>query len=157
LELAHAIKLVLITNGSLIHLDYVQKSVRRMSELSGEVWFKLDSATDEGLAALNNYAGGAERQRKNLEVCARLCPTWIQTCALALDGSAPSAEERGAYLRTIEDLVRARVPLRGVLLYSIARPSYQPEAPRLSALDAKWLAEFAREIEARGLQVEVSS
>lgn len=156
LLLLHKIKLVLITNGSLIHLEHVQQSIRRMAELSGEVWFKLDSATDAGLAAINNYAGSALRQRRNLESCARLCPTWIQTCWLSMDGREPSDDERAAYLHEIESLVRARVPLSGVHLYSLARPSFQPEAPRLAALDPGRLAELARAIEAEGLRVAVS-
>ncbi|HUR29419.1 MAG TPA: radical SAM protein [Planctomycetota bacterium] len=156
LALLHTVKLVLITNGSLLHLEHVERSVRSMAELSGEVWFKLDSATDAGIVAINNFAGGSARQLKNLERCARLCPTWIQTCLLAFDGREPSREERSAYLQAIEDLVRAHVPVRGVQLYSIARESHQPEAPRLCALDAEWLATFAREIEARGLPVQIA-
>jgi len=156
LLLLHKIKLVLITNGSLIHLDYVQDSIRRMAELSGEVWFKLDSATDSSIATVNNFAGGAQRQRRNLEICARACPTWIQTCWLSIDGRAPSTDEQSAYLREIEELVRARVPVVGVHLYSIARPSFQPEAPRLAALTREQLIEFARAIESKGMRVEVS-
>ena len=156
LALLHKIKVVLITNGSLIQQEHVQQSLRRLAELSGEVWFKLDSAGDAGLASINNFAGGAARQRRNLESCARLCPTWIQTCMFELDGRAPSLDERTSYLQQIDELVKAKLPLKGVHLYSIARPSYQPEAPRMRRLEASWLGEFAREIEARGIKVEVS-
>ena len=151
------IKVVLITNGSLVHLEHVQRSLRRLAELTGEVWFKVDSATDAGLARLNGYAGGAARQRRNLESCARLCPTWIQTCVFTFDGQESDPAERAAYLATIAELARARVPLRGVHLYTIARESYQPEAPRLAAWSAEALARFAREIEAAGLPVAVAS
>ena len=156
LGLLHKIKLILITNGSLIHLERVQLSIAKLAELSGEVWFKLDSASDAGLEAINGFAGGARRQRQNLELCARACPTWIQSCMLRIDGLDPSAAERAAYLAQLEELVRAGIPLQGVHLYTIARPSFQPEAPRLSALGADWLQAFAREIEARGVAVRVS-
>lgn len=156
LGLLRRIKVVLITNGSQIHLEHVQRSIRRLAELSGEVWFKVDSATDAGLRAVNDYNGGALRQRRNLESCAAACPTWIQTCLLRVDGVEPSAAELDAYLEQIAELRRARVPLEGVHLYSIARASHQPEAPRLSALGATWLDAFAKRIEAEGLRVQVS-
>ena len=46
------VKLVLITNGSLAHLEPVQSGLRRMARVRGEVWFKLDAATDEALQML---------------------------------------------------------------------------------------------------------
>ena len=146
----------LITNGSLLDRKAVQAGIAHLGRAGGEVWFKVDSASDEGLAAINSYSGGAERQRRNLELCARLCPTWIQTCWLAIDGRAPSELERGLYLQQIESLVKANFALRGVLLYSIARDSYQPEAPRLSPIAERELREFATEIEQRGVRVEIS-
>lgn len=42
-DLPKELKLVLITNGSLINRHNVQVGLRRMAELNGEVWFKLDS------------------------------------------------------------------------------------------------------------------
>jgi hypothetical protein len=120
------------------------------------VWFKLDSATDAGMRRLNDAKIGPEKARENLEACARACPTWLQTIALAVDGAPPSDAEVEAYLALVRSLVAARVPLEGVLLYGLARPSHQPEAPRLSALPHAWLEEFARRIRAAGLEVRVS-
>ena len=48
------------------------------------------------------------------------------------------------------------VPLRGVLLYGLARESHQPEAPRLSALPGEWLQALGEEIRALGFEVKVS-
>ena len=154
--LLQKIRVVLITNGSLMHLEHVQLAIRRLAQLGGEVWFKLDSATDRGLLRVNNYAGGSARQARHLELCARAAPTWIQTCMFAQDGVEPSADEQAAYLAQIEALVRAEVPLRGVHLYTLARPSRQPEAPRLKALDGDWLESFAERIRARGMPVSVA-
>jgi hypothetical protein len=120
------------------------------------VWFKLDSATDAGQARMNDNRAGVERSRTNLELAARACPTWIQTLVLARDGLEPSAAEQRAYLEFVADLVRRGVPVRGVLLYGLARPSFQPEAPQLSALPAEWLEEFAARIRERGLETRVS-
>jgi wyosine [tRNA(Phe)-imidazoG37] synthetase (radical SAM superfamily) len=155
-ELLPATKLVLITNGSLVNQDVVRRGLERMRSFNGEVWFKLDSATDEGLARIDNYRGGFERHFANLALASRLCPTWIQTCVFARNGAPPSEDERAAYLRAVERIETEQLPVEGVLLYGLARPSHQPEAPELSALPAAWLEQFAQEIRARGLEVRVS-
>jgi hypothetical protein len=46
--------------------------------------------------------------------------------------------------------------LKGVLLYGVARPSMQPEAPRVSALSADELEDIAAELRKKGLTVTVS-
>jgi wyosine [tRNA(Phe)-imidazoG37] synthetase (radical SAM superfamily) len=155
--LAGSVPVVLITNGSLVQKPHVQTALAALRELGGVVWFKLDSATDAGMRRLNDAKTGAERARRDLEACARICPTWIQTLALALDGEPPSEEEIEAYLALVRSLVRDGVPVRGVLLYGLARPSHQPEAPRLSALPLPWLEAFAERIRAAGLEVRVSA
>lgn len=147
-------KLILITNGSLMHRAAVQRGLARMGELNGEVWFKLDRATREGLARVNHAGLGPERVRANLEIAAGLCPTWIQTCVFLEDGMSPSDGERAAYLAFLADALRDGVPLKGVLLYSLARPSMQPEAPRLAPVDDAWGRALADDIRRLGLPVE---
>ncbi len=155
-ELAGRIRVVLITNGSLAHKPEVQRGLSELAELGGEVWFKLDSATEEGQRRINSVALGVERTRTNLELAARAAPTWIQTCVFARNGLEPSRAERDAYLGFVGDFARRGIPLRGVLLYGIARESHQPEAPELAPLPAPWLEAFAGEIRARGLEVRVT-
>lgn len=156
-ELFGRLKLVLITNGSLVSRAEVRRGLAHWSELGGEVWFKLDSATAEGMRRINNVNLTPAAVLSNLESCARLCPTWLQTCVFAVDGEPPSAAEQRAYLEFLAEARDLGVPLEGVLLYGLARPSLQPEAPRLTALPAAWLEDFARSIEALGLRVKVSS
>ena len=155
LDLAGRIPVVLITNGSLVHQEHVRRALAKLAALGGVVWFKLDSATEEGRRRTNDASIADARVRANLETAARLCPTWIQTIAFARGGEPPSRAERDAYLELVRELVDARVPLEGVLLYGLARPSHQPEASELSALPLDWLEAFAREIEAAGLRVRV--
>jgi wyosine [tRNA(Phe)-imidazoG37] synthetase (radical SAM superfamily) len=150
------VKTVLITNGSLVDQPAVASALERLARIQGEVWFKLDGATREAFERINSTAIDPTAHLARLRRCAALCPTWIQTCWFALDGAEPDAREREAYLDALRALARERVPVKGVLLYGIARPSYQPEAPRLSRLPAERLEAFAREIEAAGLEARVS-
>jgi wyosine [tRNA(Phe)-imidazoG37] synthetase (radical SAM superfamily) len=149
-------KLVLITNGSLIQRAKVKEGLRKMASLGGEVWFKLDSATANGMRRINSTRQTVEKMHDNLRTAAQLCPTWLQTCVFEFDGQPPAEVEREAYLKFIGRLRAEEVPLRGVLLYGLARPSMQPEAARLSALPREQMLNFAAEIEARGVAVKLS-
>ena len=150
------IKLVLITNGSLINRPYVQAGLTHMANLNGEVWFKLDSATREGRQYINNTQMSLRQVRKNLKLAASLCPTWLQTCIFQINNNPPSEEEANAYLNFVHDLLQQGVPLKGVLLYGIARPSMQPEAPQLTKVSETWLLEFSNKIKTLGLATKIT-
>ena len=87
---------------------------------------------------------------------ARLCPTWVQTCVFALDGEPPAEDEVAAYLDLLRGALADGAPLAGVLLYGLARPSMQPEAPRLSNLPAAWMDALATRVRGLGLAVHVT-
>ena len=150
------VKTVLITNGSLIQRKGVQSGIKKLAALNGEVWFKLDRATDAGRRRVNNVRIGVARVRANLALAAQFCPTWIQTCVFAIDGKAPGAVEREAYLKFLRGCRADSISLQGVLLYGLARPSLQPEAPRLTPLSPAEMETFAREIRALGFAVKVT-
>lgn len=155
-DLAGKIKLVLITNGSLADRPRVQAGLKTMATLNGEVWFKFDSATAAGMRATNQTRITPEKQHERLAVTSRLCPTWLQTCVFARAGQPPSVDEQAAYLATVARIQREQLPVQGVLLYGLARPSMQPQAEQLSALPADWLDHFAVQIRAAGLPVKLA-
>jgi wyosine [tRNA(Phe)-imidazoG37] synthetase (radical SAM superfamily) len=155
-DLAGKIKLVLITNGSLAGKKYVQAGIRAMAGLNGEVWFKFDRATRRGLRMVNDTETDPERHFQRLRTVAGLCPTWVQTCLFTIDGAAPDAGETAAYLAMLARAKKEIPTLEGVLLYGLARPSLQPESPRLGQLPRQWLEDLAGRIRASALQVRVS-
>ncbi|MDQ6960072.1 MAG: radical SAM protein [Mariprofundaceae bacterium] len=156
-DLTGCINIVLITNGSYVHRPQVRKGLEMMAGHRGEVWFKVDSATDEGIARINGVKLSPKRLRKQLEIAAASCPTWIQTCMFNRDGQPPDEAEITAYLDFLAGLVRDAVSVKGVLLYGVARPSMQPEAMHVSPLDKGWMRGMARRIETVGLPVKLSA
>lgn len=154
--LVGGLKRVLISNGSLMQRPETQLALRRWSELGGEVWFKLDSATEAGIRRINGANLKPAVVLRNLEASARACPTWIQTCMFQYDGAPPSPDEQRAYLDFLAECGRREMPLEGVLLYGLARPSLQEEAGRLSPLPPDWLDDLGQRIEALGLKAKVS-
>lgn len=154
--LPEELKLVLITNGSLINRTNVQKGLRRMAALNGEVWFKLDSVTQTGRLRINNTRASLQRMRENLQTAASLCPTWLQTCVFKLKGEHPDASEINAYISFISTLLLEGTRIQGVLLYTLARPALQPEASSLSKADPAWMKAFADKIRALGISVKIA-
>ncbi|MBI3481102.1 MAG: radical SAM protein [Nitrosomonadales bacterium] len=154
--LPETVKTVLITNGSLLYRSEVQQGLRDIAKLNGEVWFKLDRASEAGMQRINDTHTSMNKVRDNLIAAIACCPTWLQTCWFALDGEPPSRQDEDDYLDFVEALLRAGHKPQGVLLYSLARPSLQPEAPRLSALPAQHLQTFAERIGKLGLTVKVT-
>jgi len=150
------LKTILITNGSLLHRSEVQRGLRNMAQLNGEIWFKLDRASEAGMRLINDTNTGMDRMRANLVTAIALCPTWLQTCWFALDGMPPCKQDEQDYLEFISALLRDGHKLQGVLLYGLARLSRQAEAPRLSALSEGSIQAFADRIAKLGLPVKIS-
>lgn len=148
------IKVRLITNGSLMDKQVIIDSVSHLAKCNGEVWFKLDAGTKEGIARINDVNLNPQSHVQRLKKCAEVCPTFIQTCMFAMDGEPPQEAEILAYLELVSQV---KDVVQGVHLYGLARPSYQAEAERLSRLPADWLEAVAQRIRQLGLVVHVSS
>ncbi|MEO6421257.1 MAG: radical SAM protein [Candidatus Nitrotoga sp.] len=157
LALPSHIKLVLITNGSLMHRKNVQQGLRKMAQLNGEVWFKVDRASRAGIQQVNSSRASLVKIRENLATSISLCPTWLQTCWFMLDGEPPDKQDEDDYLNFLTTLLHDDVKPVGVLLYSLARPTLQPEAPRLAALSGQQLEAFATRIRALGINTKVAT
>lgn len=150
-----AVPLRLITNGSYMGKAYVQRALKRMAGAGGEVWIKVDAGDPDAIRRINGVRLSPRQVQGWVETCARLCPSWIQTCMMRWDGQPPQASEVAAYLELLQRLVRTRVPLRGVLLYAVARPPRQPEGEHVGQLDESWLRALAARIERVGLPARV--
>jgi len=156
LAVPETVKTVLITNGSLLHRLEVQSGLREMATIHGEVWFKLDRASETAMLHVNDTHARIDKVREHLVAAIAVCPTWLQTCWFALDGEPPSQQDEDDYLSFVASLLREGHLLRGVLLYGLARQSMQAEALRLSALSEAAMQAFADRIVALGLLVKVS-
>lgn len=144
----------LITNGSLIEKPGVLDAIRHLGQINGEIWFKVDAATAEGIARINDVRLNPQGVLERLRMCAQACPTWVQTCIFALDGEPPSEAELDAYIAL---LTQVKGEIKGLHLYGLARPSMQPEAIRLSRFPQSWLDSLAERIEQRDIRVQVSA
>ncbi len=161
-EFQPSARLRLITNGSLIDRSTVQIGLAHLAAAQGEVWFKMDAGTREGIQRINGVDIDPEGISRRLRRCASICPTWVQTCCFSLDGQPPEETEIVAWLSLLKRSMEpeqgnADAPrLLGVHIYGLARPSLQTEAPRLGRLPADWLEALAQRVRKLGLNAHVS-
>ncbi len=150
-----SIKLVIISNGSLLHLPGVQAGLKHFNKLGGKLWFKLDSAVPERRKVINNSRQSQQQLLRKLHLALELCTTKIQTCIFKYRGQSWSATEFVEYLALLAQL-QASGYQPDIMLYTLARPSLQPEAAELSALSREEMQVFADEIARMGFKVSVS-
>lgn len=146
---------VLITNGSLIHRQSVQKGLKILNEYDGEIWFKMDSATPEGRAKFNHSAQSNESVLKNLRIASELCPTKIQICLVDYKQQGLAQTEKAGFIDFLKQ-VRSQTTIENMTLYTLARPSKQPEAIDLHVMPLDVMADLADDIRLLGFHVVVT-
>ncbi len=152
-NLLNQIKVRLITNGSMIHKGAIVNSIAHLSRINGEVWFKLDAGTKQDILRINDVNINPDRHIEHLRLCAEHCSTWVQTCMFNYKNQGYSEAQLTAYLMQID---KVKDVIQGVLLYGVARPSYQAEAVDITQLPLEWLEAFAERIRDLGPSVHVS-
>ena len=146
-------KFVLISNGSLMHQPEVQAGLKVLNSFQGQVWFKLDSMTEKGRKKINDTLQSNEKTLRNLEISSSLCATSLQVCLLNYMKDKEIEDELNGFLDVLK---QKQVKLRKIMLYTIARPSLQPEASLLGKIDEDVMMQFADQFRALNYEVSVS-
>jgi wyosine [tRNA(Phe)-imidazoG37] synthetase (radical SAM superfamily) len=154
--LADDVKLVLISNGSLVSKPEVQRGLRLLANLGGEVWFKLDRGSDVAVRATNGTRVSLSRHLRRLRITAELCRTWVQTCWYSRAGEDPLPADVNDYVACLERALRTGIQLAGVQLYTLARKPLLPEGFDLGALSGVWMSNLAARVAQLGIRVVVS-
>jgi len=148
-------KFILITNGSLMQRPEVQQGLATLARHRGEVWFKVDSGSVAVRQLINGVTLSQEKLLANLDIASSLCPTRLQTCMVHYRNTW-SDEEKSDYLALLAQIRQNAIDVRQVMLYSLARVSWQPEAPELQAVSREDMVELAADIEALGFDVSIN-
>ena len=144
---------VLITNGSLIHRKTVQKGLTILANFGGEIWFKMDSATNEGRGFVNNSAQTNEAILKNITLTSKICETKIQICLVDYQQRGFLESEKAGFLTFLAE-IRTKTAIKNVTIYTLARPSHQPEAIDLKPMASEIMQNFALEIQELGFDAQ---
>jgi wyosine [tRNA(Phe)-imidazoG37] synthetase (radical SAM superfamily) len=145
------VKTVLITNGSEIEKPEVLLALDILALNNGEVWFKVDRATPEGIALVNQVALSLDGIKHRLILSSQHCKTYIQTCMFQNHGVLPSQFEVDEYIKFV---LECKSYIVGVLLYSVARNPALPEGANISQVSDEFLQNIADSLNSVGVTVQ---
>ena len=148
------VKLVLITDSSRLQAPEVIQGLEVLMGNQGEIWAKLDAGTEASFREIGRSQIPFQRILDNLLATARRWPILIQTLFLEWKGQGPSEAEFEAYCQRLIYILGHGGRLRAVQLYTVARPTPEPEARPLRRLEMDAMASSLRD-RLPGLPVEV--
>jgi len=151
---AESIKLVLITNATMLQKPAVRETLAFLDGHNGEIWAKLDAGTEPYYHLVDRTHFPFERVLENLLWCCQTRPTVIQSLFMRIHGAAPVPEEITAYVQRLSAIGRAGGRLKLVQLYTVAR---RPAELYCTPLTAAELAFIAQDLGAAlpGVPVEI--
>ena len=138
------VKLVLITNATMLHRPHVREALATLDAGNGEIWAKLDAGTEAYYRTIDRTKIPLKRVLANILDAARVRPVVIQSLLLCLNGQGPSELEVEAYCRRLGEIVAAGGQIARVQLYTVARTPAVAEVGPLPNEELERLGEIIR-------------
>lgn len=124
------VKLVLITNASLLHLPRVRQALETLDANGGEIWAKLDAGTEDHYRLVARSAVPWQQILDNLRETARVRPIVIQSLWMRIWDRKPPSAELQAYCDRLAEIVAAGGQIKLVQIHTVARkPAEEWVAP----------------------------
>jgi len=139
----HDVKLVLITNASLLHLPHAQQGLKVMDKHNSEVWAKLDVGTPAGFSQINRSATNYDHLLNNIHDCAKRRPVVIQTMLMKTHGKTISRNRFKAYAHRIKEMLDDDCQIDRVQLYTVAR---KPAEDYVSPMSDEEMRRYAQQL-----------
>ena len=128
------LKLVLITNASLLHRQNVQCGLEILDCNNGEIWAKLDAGTEAYYRHVSRSAVPWQQILDNIRDAARARPIVIQTLFMRINDQPPTMLEIQAYCARLQEIVAAGGQIKLVQIHTVARrPAESWVAPLANA------------------------
>ena len=134
------VKMVLITNASLLDRPHVRRGLEILDANAGEIWAKLDCGTDEHYRRVARTAVPFEQILENITTAAKARPLVIQSLFMRLDGRPPADAELAAYCDRLSEIVAAGGSLKLVQVHTVARRPAEPGVEPLSDAEVDEIA-----------------
>lgn len=116
-----AVKMVLITNASMLHREHVRHGLAILDAHQGEIWAKLEAGTDAYYHKIERTPIPFRRILDNITDAARLRPLVIQSLFMRVEGEPPSAAELAAFCDRLNEITAGGGQLKLVQIYTVAR------------------------------------
>ena len=116
-----AVKMVLITNASMLHRPHIQRGLEILDQNNGEIWAKLEAGTEEYFKLIDRTSIPFRQILDNVTAAARVRPLVIQSLFMRVSGEAPSPQELDAFCDRLNEILAAGGRLKLVQVYTVAR------------------------------------
>ncbi len=137
-------KIVLITDAAGLDKTTVRRGLEVMDANNGEVWGKLDAGTEEYYQLVNRTSVKFQRVLDNLCDTAKARPIMIQSLFLKVHGEQMSTQELEAYCGRLNVIMTADGKISEVQAYTVARPTPEVFATKLTKEELEAMAEIIR-------------
>ncbi|QNN24233.1 radical SAM protein [Planctomycetales bacterium ZRK34] len=135
LKAAHnlgAVKIIVLTNMTLAHREYVQRAFALLDKTHSEIWAKLEAGTQAYYEQVDRSAVKLDRVLANILTTGKLRPVVIQSMWMRLHDQLPPEAEFDAFADRLKSLRKDGCQIKQVQLYTIARHTAEAYATPLS-------------------------
>ncbi len=129
------VKLVLLTNATMLHRKEVKEALELLDANQGEIWAKLDAGSEHDYQAIDRTEIPLARILANIVAAARERAIVIQSLFVTLGGQGPGEAQIDAYCRRLGEILAAGGQIRCVQVYTVARPVAVANAGAVAAAD----------------------
>jgi wyosine [tRNA(Phe)-imidazoG37] synthetase (radical SAM superfamily) len=140
------LKIVLLTNATLIDRPKVREAMGLMDGSNGEFWLKLDAGTEPYYRMVERTTIPFARVLRNILEAARLRPVVLQSLFMRIRGQGPPPGEIEAYCDRVREILEGGGRIGLIQVYTVARP---PAEAIVTPLDDAEVDALAAEIRRR--------
>ncbi len=148
---ADDVKMVLITNASMLHRPHVQRGLEILDANNGEIWAKLEAGTDEYYQLVERTPIPFRQVLDNITAAARIRPVVIQSLFMRIHGEGPSDAELAAFVDRLREIIAAGGQIKLVQVYTVAR---QPAESFVAPLPNATVDAITERIRKAGISAE---
>ena len=138
------VKLVLITNASLLHRPAVLQALATLDANGGEIWAKLDAGTEDYYRLVARSAVPWRQILGNLQEAARKRPIVIQSLWMRIRGEPPPPAELAAYCDRLREILAAGGQIKLVQIHTVARKPAEASVAALCNAEVDAIADLVR-------------
>lgn len=146
------VKIVLITNATLLHRPQVVSALTVLDQNNGEIWAKLEAGTEEYYRAVERTKVPLAQVLQNITTAAKARPIVIQSLFMRILDVPPPVKEISGYCQHLQDIITAGGKIQHVQVYTVARA---PAEKWVAPLTTDELNRIAGQVRALGIPADV--
>ncbi len=138
------LRIVLLTNATLIDRARVKEALRLLDENHGELWLKLDAGTEEYYALIDRTTIPFKKVLRNILEAARVRPVVLQSLFMKVRGEGPPPSEIAAFCDRVREILEGGGQVSLIQVYTVARRPAEAYVTPLSDDEVDLLAAEVR-------------